>query len=52
MKVEFENIIDTIQSSKKKGLEGQFSMFDLSIANQKEELEDLICAIENRRDNK
>ena len=25
----FENIIDTIQSSKKKGLEGQFSMFDL-----------------------
>ena len=37
----FENIIDTIQSSKKKGLEGQFSMFDLSIANQEEELEDI-----------
>ena len=33
--------MDTIQSSKKKGLEGQFSMFDLSIANQKEELEDI-----------
>ena len=26
----FENIIDTIQSSKKKGMQGQFSMFDLS----------------------
>ena len=25
----FEGIIDTIQSTKKKGLEGQFSMFDL-----------------------
>ena len=28
--VSFENIIDTIQSSKKKGMQGQFSMFDLS----------------------
>ena len=27
----FENIIDTIQSSKKKGMQGQFSMFDLSV---------------------
>ena len=26
----FENIIDTIQSGKKKGMEGQFSMFDLA----------------------
>lgn len=26
----FENIIDTIQSSKKKGMQGQFSMFDLA----------------------
>ena len=26
----FENIIDTIQGSKKKGMEGQFSMFDLT----------------------
>ena len=26
----FENIIDTIQSSKKKGMEGQFNMFDLA----------------------
>ena len=26
----FENIIDTIQSTKKKGMEGQFSMFDLT----------------------
>ena len=26
----FENIIDIIQSSKKKGMQGQFSMFDLS----------------------
>ena len=29
----FEGIIDTIQSTKKKGLEGQFSMFDLGATN-------------------
>ena len=36
----FENIIDTIQSSKKKGLEGQFSMFDLGSANKEENLKE------------
>ena len=36
----FENIIDTIQSSKKKGLEGQFSMFDLGSANEEENLKE------------
>ena len=29
----FETIIDTIQSTKKKGLEGQFSMFDFGVSN-------------------
>ena len=33
----FENIIDTIQSSKKKGMEGQFSMFDLAGFGSKQE---------------
>ena len=32
----FEGIIDTIQSSKKKGLEGQFSMFDLGSSDDDE----------------
>ena len=31
--VSFEAIIDTIQSTKKKGLEGQFSMFDFGASN-------------------
>ena len=30
----FENIIDTIQSSKKKGMDGQFSMFDLTASEE------------------
>ena len=29
----FEGIVDTIQSTKKKGLEGQFSMFDFGVTN-------------------
>ena len=37
----YENIIDTIQSSKKKGLEGQFSMFDLGGLQEETNLEDL-----------
>ena len=36
----FETIIDTIQNSKKKGLEGQFSMFDLS-GEEENNLDDL-----------
>ncbi len=37
----FESIIDTIQSSKKKGLDGQVSMFDLGSEEDKEELNDI-----------
>ncbi len=33
----FEGIVDTIQSTKKKGLEGQFSMFDFGATNSDEE---------------
>ena len=35
----FETIIDVIQSSKKKGLDGQVSMFDLGNEQEKEEME-------------
>ena len=35
----FEGIVDTIQSSKKKGLEGQFSMFDLGSDDKENNLE-------------
>ncbi len=34
----FEGIVDTIQSSKKKGLEGQVTMFDLGTEKEKQEL--------------
>ena len=37
----FENIIDTIQSSKKKGMQGQFSMFDLSVDEESNNMDDL-----------
>ena len=37
----FETIIDTIQSTKKKGLEGQFSMFDLGVSNTEENIKDV-----------
>ena len=33
----FDGIVDTIQSTKKKGLEGQFSMFDLGATNDDSE---------------
>ena len=39
--VSFENIIDTIQSSKKKGMQGQFSMFDLSTDEENNNIEEL-----------
>ena len=32
----FESIIDSIQSEKKKGLDGQFSMFDLSLGTEED----------------
>ena len=37
----FENIIDIIQSSKKKGIQGQFSMFDLSIDEDSNNMDDV-----------
>ena len=37
----FESIIDTIQSTKKKGLEGQFSMFDLGTENEENNIKDI-----------
>ena len=37
----FEGIVDTIQSSKKKGLEGQFSMFDLGSNDEENNLENV-----------
>ena len=39
--VSFENIIDTIQSSKKKGMQGQFSMFDLSTDENENNMDEL-----------
>ena len=39
--VSFENIIDTIQSSKKKGMQGQFSMFDLSTDENNNNMDDI-----------
>ena len=39
--VSYENIIDTIQSSKKKGMQGQFSMFDLSIDEGSNNIDEL-----------
>ena len=37
----FENIIDSIQSEKKKGLAGQVSMFDMGTQEQKDELNEI-----------
>lgn len=37
----FESIIDTIQNSKKKGLEGQFSMFDLGSSDDENNINDI-----------
>ena len=37
----FESIIDTIQSSKKKGMQGQFSMFDLSLNEESNNMDEL-----------
>lgn len=37
----FEGIIDAIQSSKKKGLDGQVSMFDLGSEQEKEEMNEI-----------
>ncbi len=37
----FESIIDTIQSTKKKSLDGQFSMFDIGQENEENNMEDI-----------
>ena len=37
----FEGIVDLIQSGKKKGMEGQVSMFDLGSAQEKEEMNEM-----------
>ena len=37
----FEAIIDTIQSSKKKGFQGQVTMFDLGSEEEKEQLNEI-----------
>lgn len=37
----FEGIVDTIQSGKKKGLDGQVSMFDLGSEQEKEEMNEM-----------
>lgn len=42
----FENIVDAIQSGKKKGFEGQVTMFDLGSEEEKEELNEIKYAFE------
>ena len=46
----FEAIIDTIQSTKKKGLEGQFSMFDLGSNNSENNIDDIKYSFEEREE--
>ena len=46
----FENIIDTIQSTKKKGLAGQVSMFDLGSEQEKEEMNDIKYTFEEHEE--
>ncbi len=44
----FEGIIDTIQSQKKKGFEGQVTMFDLGTEEEKEERNEIKYTFEER----
>ena len=46
----FESIVDTIQSGKKKGFEGQVSMFDIGNEQQKEELNEIKYTFENHEE--
>ena len=46
----FESIIDTIQSSKKKGMDGQVSMFDLGSTEEKEELKEMQYSYEEHEE--
>ena len=46
----FESIIDSIQSSKKKGMDGQVSMFDLGSTEEKEELKEMQYTFEEHEE--
>ena len=46
----FESIIDSIQSSKKKGMAGQVSMFDLGSKEEKEELKEIQYSYEEHEE--
>ena len=46
----FENIIDSIQSQKRRGLDGQVSMFDVGNDQQKEKLNDMKYQFEIREE--
>ena len=46
----FESIIDSIQSSKKKGMDGQVSMFDLGSTEEKEELKEIQYTFEEHEE--
>lgn len=46
----FEKIVDTIQSGKKKGLEGQVSMFDLGTKQEKEKLNEIKYTFEEHKE--
>ena len=46
----FEGIIDSIQSSKKKGMDGQVSMFDLGSSEEKEELNEIKYSFEEHEE--
>ena len=46
----FESIMDTIQASKKKGMTGQVSMFDLGSNEEKEEMEEMKYTFEEHEE--
>ena len=46
----FESIVDSIQSSKKKGMDGQVSMFDLGSTEEKEELKEIQYTFEEHEE--
>ena len=46
----FEKIVDTIQSGKKKGLEGQVSMFDLGTKQEQEKLNEIKYTFEEHEE--
>ena len=46
----FENIVDIIQSSNRKGFNGQVSMFDLGTENEKEEMNEIKYSFDEREE--